>query len=87
MIIEGSGAGAGSIPCTTGSESGSRRFKTIQILRIRLQIRNTPFIIYFLCDEGGAPEDGVPPRVLRVREVLSLRQAPQNAQGNAAQLR
>ncbi len=43
--------------------------------------------MHFLCDEGGAPEDGVPPRVLRVREVLSLRQASQNAQGNAAQLR
>ncbi len=85
MITEGSGAGSRSIPRTTGS--GSRRPKTIQILRIRLPIRNTAYVIHFLCPEGGAPEDGVSPRVLRVREVLSVRQASQNAQGNAAQLR
>ncbi len=44
MMIEGSRSGAGSIPLTNGSGSGSRRPKNIWI---RIRIRNTVFLLFF----------------------------------------
>jgi hypothetical protein len=49
MMIEGSGAVAGSIPLTSGSGSGRPKNMWIRWIRIQIRTRNTDFYLGFFC--------------------------------------